>query len=108
MWVSALINLGYNAEAKRAVDSVNGFDDKDGLEILIRKSLAIILGESRSAKGGSPPIADNGAGVIRVQSARRGSGAVAYSIKCGRSTALRARGRGGSPAGLFVTTALAG
>jgi holliday junction DNA helicase RuvA len=44
--VSALINLGYKpAEAKRAVDSVDGFDDQDGLEILIRKSLAIILGE---------------------------------------------------------------
>jgi holliday junction DNA helicase RuvA len=43
--VSALINLGYKpAEAKRAVDSVNGFDEKDGLEPLIRKSLAIILG----------------------------------------------------------------
>ena len=43
---SALINLGYKpAEAKRAVDSVDGFDDKDGLENLIRKSLAIILGE---------------------------------------------------------------
>jgi holliday junction DNA helicase RuvA len=44
--VSALINLGYKpAEAKRAVDSVDGFDDQDGLEILVRKSLAIILGE---------------------------------------------------------------
>jgi Holliday junction DNA helicase RuvA len=44
--VSALINLGYkHAEAKRAIDSVDGFDDKDGLESLIRKSLAIILGE---------------------------------------------------------------
>jgi len=44
--VSALINLGYKpAEAKRAVDSIDGFDDQDGLEILIRKSLAIILGE---------------------------------------------------------------
>jgi holliday junction DNA helicase RuvA len=44
--VSALINLGYKpAEAKRAVDSVEGFDDKDGLENLIRKSLVIILGE---------------------------------------------------------------
>jgi Holliday junction DNA helicase RuvA len=44
--VSALINLGYKpAEAKRAVDSVDDFDDKDGLETLIRKSLAIILGE---------------------------------------------------------------
>jgi holliday junction DNA helicase RuvA len=44
--VSALLNLGYKpAEAKRAVDSVEGFEDKDGLETLIRKSLAIILGE---------------------------------------------------------------
>jgi Holliday junction resolvasome RuvABC DNA-binding subunit len=44
--VSALINLGYKpAEAKRAVDSVDGFDERDGLETLIRKSLAIILGE---------------------------------------------------------------
>jgi holliday junction DNA helicase RuvA len=35
--VSALINLGYKpAEAKRAVDSVDGFDDQDGLEILIQ------------------------------------------------------------------------
>jgi Holliday junction DNA helicase RuvA len=44
--VSALINLGYKpAEARRAVDSVDGFDEKDGLEVLIRRSLAIILGE---------------------------------------------------------------
>jgi Holliday junction DNA helicase RuvA len=44
--VSALINLGYKpAEAKRAVDAVEAFDEKDGLEGLIRKSLAIILGE---------------------------------------------------------------
>jgi holliday junction DNA helicase RuvA len=44
--VSALINLGYKpAEAKRAVDSVDGFDETDGLESLIRRSLAIILGE---------------------------------------------------------------
>lgn len=43
---SALINLGYKpAEAKRAVDSVDGFDETDGLESLIRRSLAIILGE---------------------------------------------------------------
>jgi Holliday junction resolvasome RuvABC DNA-binding subunit len=42
--VSALINLGYKpAEAKRAVDSV-AFEN-DGLEVLIRRSLAIILGE---------------------------------------------------------------
>ncbi len=44
--LSALINLGYKpAEAKRAVDAVDAFDEKDGLESLIRKSLAIILGE---------------------------------------------------------------
>ena len=44
--VSALVNLSYKpAEAKRAVDSVDGFDEKDGLETLIRKSLAIIVGE---------------------------------------------------------------
>jgi holliday junction DNA helicase RuvA len=44
--VSALINLGYKpVEAKRAVDAVEPFDEKDGLESLIRKSLAIILGE---------------------------------------------------------------
>ncbi len=44
--VSALINLGYKpAKAKRAVDAVDGLDEKDGLESLIRKSLAIILGE---------------------------------------------------------------
>ena len=44
--ISALINLGYKpAEAKRAVDAVDGFDDSDGLEGLIRKSLATILGE---------------------------------------------------------------
>lgn len=44
--VSALVNLGYKpAEAKRAVDAVDAFDEKDGLESVIRKSLAIILGE---------------------------------------------------------------
>ena len=44
--VSALINLGYKpAEAKRAVDAVDGFEERAGLESLIRKSLAIILGE---------------------------------------------------------------
>ena len=44
--VSALINLGYKpAEAKHAVDAVDTTDEKDGLESLIRKSLAIILGE---------------------------------------------------------------
>ncbi len=44
--VSALINLGYKpAEAKRAVDALDAFDEKDGLESLIRKSLAIVLGE---------------------------------------------------------------
>src|SRR5207244_5279791 len=40
--VSALINLGYKpAEAKRAVDAVDAIDEKDGLESLIRQSLAI-------------------------------------------------------------------
>jgi Holliday junction DNA helicase RuvA len=44
--LSALINLGYKpAEAKRAVDSVRGFDEKDGLDILIRRALASIVGE---------------------------------------------------------------
>jgi holliday junction DNA helicase RuvA len=44
--VSALLNLGYKPiEAKRAVDSVDVFDDSEGLESLIRRSLAIILGE---------------------------------------------------------------
>ena len=44
--ISALINLGYKpAEAKRAVDAVDGLAESDGLEGLIRKSLAIILGE---------------------------------------------------------------
>jgi holliday junction DNA helicase RuvA len=44
--VSALINLGYKpAAAKRAVDAVEGFEEQEGLEGLIRKSLALILGE---------------------------------------------------------------
>jgi len=44
--ISALINLGYKpAEAKRAVDAVDEFEESDGLESVIRKSLAIILGE---------------------------------------------------------------
>jgi holliday junction DNA helicase RuvA len=44
--ISALINLGYKpAEAKHAVDAVEALDESDGLEGLIRKSLAIILGE---------------------------------------------------------------
>jgi Holliday junction DNA helicase RuvA len=44
--VSALINLGYKpTEAKRAVDSVGAFDENEGLETLMRKSLAVILGE---------------------------------------------------------------
>lgn len=44
--VSALINLGYKpAEAKRAVDSVGGPDSSNGLESMIRKSLAVLLGE---------------------------------------------------------------
>jgi len=44
--ISALINLGYKpAEAKRAVDAVGVVDSGDGLETLLRKSLAVILGE---------------------------------------------------------------
>jgi Holliday junction DNA helicase RuvA len=47
--VSALVNLGYKpAEAKRAVDSVGAANPAkmpDGLEALIRKSLATLLGE---------------------------------------------------------------
>jgi holliday junction DNA helicase RuvA len=44
--ISALINLGYKpAEAKRAVDAVDNLEEKNGLETMIRKSLAIILGE---------------------------------------------------------------
>ncbi len=47
--VSALVNLGYKpAEAKRAVDSVGAANPatmSDGLEALIRKSLATLLGE---------------------------------------------------------------
>jgi Holliday junction DNA helicase RuvA len=44
--ISALINLGYKpAEAKRAVDAVDASDEGNDLESLIRKSLAIILGE---------------------------------------------------------------
>ncbi|HKV56570.1 MAG TPA: Holliday junction branch migration protein RuvA [Candidatus Binataceae bacterium] len=44
--VSALVNLGYKpAEAKRAVDSVGADDENKSLEVLIRKSLAVILGE---------------------------------------------------------------
>lgn len=43
--ISALINLGYKpAEARHAVDSV-GSAGPDGLEVLIRKSLAVLLGE---------------------------------------------------------------
>jgi holliday junction DNA helicase RuvA len=44
--LSALVNLGYRpAEARRAVDSVGELRENDGLEELIRKSLAVILGE---------------------------------------------------------------
>ena len=44
--VSALINLGYKpAEAKRAVDAVGVGDRGGSLENLLRKSLAVILGE---------------------------------------------------------------
>lgn len=44
--VSALINLGYKpAEAKRAVDAVGAEESHGSLETLLRKSLAVILGE---------------------------------------------------------------
>jgi holliday junction DNA helicase RuvA len=44
--VSALVNLGYRpAEAKRAVDAVGEIPSDEGLESLIRRSLAVILGE---------------------------------------------------------------
>lgn len=44
--VSALVNLGYKpAEAKRAVESCGESGARDDLEGLIRKSLAVILGE---------------------------------------------------------------
>jgi holliday junction DNA helicase RuvA len=44
--ISALINLGYKpAEAKRAVDAVGASGGGDSLETLLRKSLAVILGE---------------------------------------------------------------
>jgi holliday junction DNA helicase RuvA len=43
--LSALVNLGYKpAEAKRAVDAV-GAGESGSLETLLRKSLAVILGE---------------------------------------------------------------
>ena len=44
--ISALINLGYKpAEAKRAVDAVGAGESDGSLETLLRKSLAVILGE---------------------------------------------------------------
>jgi Holliday junction DNA helicase RuvA len=44
--VSALMNLGYKpTEAKRAVDTVRASENPTGLETLLRKSLAVILGE---------------------------------------------------------------
>ncbi len=44
--VSALVNLGYKpAEARRAVDSVGVSESGGSLETLLRKSLAVILGE---------------------------------------------------------------
>jgi len=44
--LSALINLGYKpAEAKRAVDALGAVGDDENLEAVIRKSLAVILGE---------------------------------------------------------------
>jgi len=44
--ISALINLGYKpAEARRAVESVSATHANGSLETLLRKSLAVILGE---------------------------------------------------------------
>jgi len=44
--LSALVNLGYKPiEAKRAVDSIGAEGTEEGLETLIRKSLAVLLGE---------------------------------------------------------------
>jgi Holliday junction DNA helicase RuvA len=44
--VSALVNLGYKpAEARRAVDAVGVSENDGSLESLLRKSLAVILGE---------------------------------------------------------------
>jgi len=44
--LSALVNLGYKpVEAKRAVDSIGAEGTEEGLETLIRKSLAVLLGE---------------------------------------------------------------
>ena len=44
--LSALVNLGYKPiEAKRAVDSIGTEGTPEGLEALIRKSLAVLLGE---------------------------------------------------------------
>jgi holliday junction DNA helicase RuvA len=44
--VSALVNLGYKpAEAKRAVDSIDWLEEHGDLETLMRKSLAVLLGE---------------------------------------------------------------
>jgi Holliday junction DNA helicase RuvA len=44
--ISALINLGYKpAEAKRAVDAIGAAREGEELEAIIRKSLAVILGE---------------------------------------------------------------
>jgi holliday junction DNA helicase RuvA len=45
--LSALVNLGYKPiEAKRAVDSIGAQGTDEGLEALIRKSLAVLLGET--------------------------------------------------------------
>ncbi len=44
--LSALINLGYKpADAKRAIDALGAVGDDEDLEVVIRKSLAVILGE---------------------------------------------------------------
>jgi holliday junction DNA helicase RuvA len=44
--LSALVNLGYKpVEAKRAVDSIGADGSQEGLEAIIRRSLAVLLGE---------------------------------------------------------------
>ena len=44
--LSALVNLGYKpAEARRAIDALGAVGDDEDLEVVIRKSLAVILGE---------------------------------------------------------------
>jgi len=44
--LSALVNLGYKpVEAKRAVDSIGADSSQEDLEAIIRRSLAVLLGE---------------------------------------------------------------